>query len=90
MPAFMGCTGRGMPNTMPVTMLKRPEKIRVAGRSIEPCSARAIMSGRSVPRSPRAPEISAAGDCRSARRLYRLRRASSEMNGSPMVIYLGI
>lgn len=38
------------------------------------------MSGSNVPKSPRAPEISAAGDCRSVRRLCRLRRASSERN----------
>jgi hypothetical protein len=76
----MGCTGRGMPKTTPVMMLKRPVKTSVEARSIEPCIARAIMSGSRVPRSPRAPEISAAGDARSVRTLCRLRRASSEMN----------
>lgn len=81
---FMGCTGRGMPKTAPVTMLKSPEKTRVDDRSIEPCRARAIMSGSRVPRSPRAPEISATGDSRSVRRLCRLRRASSDRNGAPI------
>ncbi|KAK4131355.1 hypothetical protein BT67DRAFT_343823, partial [Trichocladium antarcticum] len=65
----IGWTGSGMPNTTPVAMLNRPEKTSVADRSMEPCSASAIMSGSSVPRSPRAPEISAAGDSRSVRRL---------------------
>ncbi len=82
---FMGCTGRGMPNTAPVTTLKRPEKTSVEDRSTEPCRARAIISGSRVPRSPRAPEISATGDSRSVRRLYRLRRASSARTGSPIL-----
>jgi hypothetical protein len=69
-----------MPKTTPVMMLKRPVKTSVEARSIEPCIARAIMRGSKVPRSPRAPEISAAGDARSVRTLCRLRRASSEMN----------
>jgi hypothetical protein len=76
----MGCTGKGMPNTTPVMILNRPENTRVAGRSIDPCSARAIMSGSSVPRSPRAPDISAAGLARSVRMLCRLRRPSSARN----------
>ncbi len=83
----MGCTGRGMPNTAPVTMLKTPENTRVDDRSMEPCSARAIISGSKVPRSPRAPEISAAGDSRSVRRLCRLRRASSAKTDSPILSF---
>lgn len=41
--------------------MKRPEKTSVLGREMEPWRARAIISGRRVPRSPRAPEISERG-----------------------------
>lgn len=57
--AFMGWTGRGTPKTTPVRMLAKPVKTRVEGRLMDDCRARAIMSGRRVPRSPRAPDISA-------------------------------
>lgn len=71
----------------PVIILNSPENSRVDGRLIEPCRARAIMSGSRVPRSPRAPEISAAGDSLSMRRLYRLRRTSSEMKAYCILFY---
>lgn len=59
--AFMGWTGRGIPNVMPVKILAAPVKSRVDGSEIEFVSTRAVMSGRSVPRSPREPESSASG-----------------------------
>jgi hypothetical protein len=46
-------------------MLHTPDKTRVVDREIEPWMARAIMSGRRVPKSPSAPDISASGDLRS-------------------------
>ena len=49
---------------MPVRMLARPEKTRVAGSDMAPALARAIRRGRRVPRSPREPEISERGDVR--------------------------
>lgn len=58
----MGCTGRGIPKTNPVRMFHRPEKTRVLERDMEFCTARAIISGKRVPRSPRDPEISAMGE----------------------------
>jgi hypothetical protein len=84
---FMGCTGRGIPKITPVRILNSPENTKVDGRLIEPCNARAIMSGSRVPRSPRAPEISATGDSKSMRRLYRLRRTSSEMKAYCILLY---
>ena len=65
--------------------MKTPENTKVDDKSMEPCSARAIISGSKVPRSPSAPEISAAGDSRSVRRLCRLRRASSAKTDSPIL-----
>jgi len=68
-PTFIGCTGSGIPKIAPVAILNRPEKTRVAGRSIEPWMVSAIVSGRRVPKSPRAPEISDVGE---VRRIWRL------------------
>jgi len=62
----MGCTVSGTPNTTPVKMFHTPEKTNVEDNDIDPFTARAIISGRSVPRSPRDPEISEIGDLRKA------------------------
>lgn len=75
--AFMGWTGRGTPKMTPVKILARPVKTRVEGSDMEPCKARAIMSGRRVPRSPRAPEISENGDDLRVSRLCLARREIS-------------
>jgi hypothetical protein len=50
-------------------MFHRPENTRVVESDIELLTARAIMSGRRVPRSPREPEISAKGDLRKVETL---------------------
>lgn len=55
-------------------MLKMPVNTSVLPRSIEPCAARAIMSGRRVPRSPSDPEISAHGAVRRVAKLFRFTR----------------
>jgi hypothetical protein len=59
--AFMGCTGSGMPKATPVRMFVAPVNRRVEGRDIEFVRTRAVISGRSVPRSPSEPESSARG-----------------------------
>jgi hypothetical protein len=59
--AFIGCTGSGIPNATPVSTLAAPVKRSVAGNEIDLVMTRAVMSGRSVPRSPRDPESSASG-----------------------------
>lgn len=43
-------------------MFQKPEKISVVDKEIERLTAKAIISGRRVPRSPNEPEISASGD----------------------------
>jgi hypothetical protein len=58
---FMGWTGKGIPNTSPVTMLNIPEKTSVEPKWTDPWTARAIIRGRRVPKSPSEPEISANG-----------------------------
>ena len=73
----MGCTGSGIPKMAPVRMFHSPEKTRVLERDIEFWTARAIISGRSVPRSPRAPEISANGDLLRVAQLLALKRRKS-------------
>lgn len=62
--AFIGCTGKGIPNTTPVRIFHMPEKTRVVDSDIELLTASAIMRGRSVPRSPSDPEISERGSRR--------------------------
>lgn len=62
--AFMGCTGSGMPKATPVKMFQSPEKTSVVESDIELLIAKAIMSGRSVPKSPNDPEISDKGELR--------------------------
>lgn len=74
---FMGCTGSGTPKMTPVSTLKKPEKTRVESRLMDPWTARAIMSGSRVPRSPSAPEISDSGDSLSVARLWRVARRRS-------------
>lgn len=56
--AFIGWTGNGIPNMTPVKTFQSPEKTSVVEREIDPLTASAIMSGKSVPKSPRDPEIS--------------------------------
>ena len=63
-----------MPNTTPVNMFQSPENIRVVESEIELLTASAIMSGRSVPRSPKEPEISERGDLRKVATLLAWRR----------------
>lgn len=76
----MGCTGRGIPKTTPVIRLNIPEKTKVVDSDIEPLTARVIMSGNKVPRSPNAPDISESGDRRSVEALLRLNCRSLERN----------
>lgn len=76
----MGCTGRGIPNTTPVAMLKNPEKTRVVESAMDPFTASVIMRGSKVPRSPSAPEISASGELRIVATLLRWKRFMLEMN----------
>ena len=59
--AFMGCTGNGIPNTMPVSILAAPVKSKVDGNEIEFVMTKAVISGSRVPRSPSEPESSASG-----------------------------
>lgn len=59
--AFIGCTGSGRPNATPVKMLAAPVNSNVDGKDIEFMSTRAVMIGRSVPRSPSEPDNSARG-----------------------------
>jgi hypothetical protein len=59
--AFMGCTGSGSPNATPVKMFAAPVKSKVDGNEIEFVSTNAVISGRSVPKSPSEPESSASG-----------------------------
>jgi hypothetical protein len=59
--AFIGCTGRGAPNVMPVTIFAAPVNRSVEGRDIEFVRTKAVMSGSKVPRSPREPDSSASG-----------------------------
>jgi hypothetical protein len=59
---FIGWTGKGIPNATPVNMFQRPENTSVVDREIELLTAKAIMRGRRVPRSPRDPDISDRGD----------------------------
>ncbi len=73
---FIGCTGSGIPNKIPVRMFQRPEKTRVLERSIERLMARAIMMGSKVPRSPSAPEISSNGEFLRVETLLRWRNDS--------------
>jgi hypothetical protein len=53
-----------LPKAIPVKIFHSPLKTRVVESDIEPLTARAIISGKRVPRSPREPEISARGDFR--------------------------
>lgn len=44
-----------MPNIAPVRIFARPENTRVVGRDIDLVNVKAIIKGRSVPRSPKDP-----------------------------------
>jgi hypothetical protein len=74
---FIGWTGKGMPKKTPVRTLKKPENTRVESRFIDPWTAKAIMSGNNVPKSPKAPETSASGDLLRVSTLWTLTRRSS-------------
>lgn len=76
---FIGCTGKGIPNTAPVTMLKTPEKTSVVEREMDPFTASVIMSGSNVPKSPSAPETSASGELRMVATLLRWKSLMFEM-----------
>ncbi len=67
---FIGCTGRGMPNATPVKIFQSPENTRVVDSDIELLTARAIINGSSVPKSPNDPEISERGDFRRTATLF--------------------
>jgi hypothetical protein len=60
----MGWTGNGMPKATPVRMFQSPENTKVVESDIELLTARAIIKGRRVPRSPNDPEISDKGELR--------------------------
>lgn len=66
----MGWTGRGMPNAIPVIIFHRPEKTSVVDSEMELLIAKAIISGRRVPRSPSDPEISDSGERRKVATLF--------------------
>jgi hypothetical protein len=83
--AFMGCTGKGMPNTAPVRTLHRPVKTRVEDREMEFWRERAIVMGRRVPRSPREPESSARGEERRVEIFWRWTDFSRSMVENSMV-----
>ena len=51
-------------------MFHKPENTKVVDNDIELLTARAIMSGSSVPRSPREPDISDRGDLRNVETLF--------------------
>jgi hypothetical protein len=53
-----------MPKATPVRIFQSPEDTKVVESDIELFTARAIMSGRRVPRSPSDPEISDKGEFR--------------------------
>ena len=55
-------------------MFQSPENTKVVESEIELLTASAIMSGRSVPRSPKDPEISETGDLRKVATLLACRR----------------
>jgi hypothetical protein len=58
-----------LPKATPVNMFHKPENTSVVESDIESLTARAIMSGRSVPRSPREPDISDRGNFRKVETL---------------------
>jgi hypothetical protein len=61
---FIGWTGSGMPKATPVKIFHKPEKTKVVDNDIELLTAKAIISGSRVPRSPSDPEISDKGELR--------------------------
>ena len=75
--AFMGCTGRGMPKARPVSMLARPLKTSVLEREMARVWVSAMRMGRSVPMSPKEPEISVKGWREKVSMLYRWIRRKS-------------
>lgn len=83
---FIGCTGKGTPKTAPVTRLNTPDVTSIAGKSMEPCRESARVRGMKVPRSPRAPAISAAGE---RRRVSRLRRLTARRLESAVIAITG-
>jgi hypothetical protein len=67
---FIGWTGRGIPKSTPVNIFHKPDKTRVVDNEIELLTARAIMRGSRVPRSPNDPEISERGNFRKVATLF--------------------
>lgn len=67
---FMGCTGNGIPKNTPVNTFHRPEKTRVVDKDMELLTARVIIKGRRVPRSPSDPDISSKGELRRVATLF--------------------
>lgn len=70
-------------------MLARPEKTRVEGREMEEVRVRAIIKGRSVPRSPREPESSERGEKRRVERLWEVILRREVLNEDMVGIKLG-
>jgi hypothetical protein len=66
----MGWTGRGTPKKIPVSTFHKPENTRVVDSEMELLTARVIMSGSRVPRSPNDPEISERGALRNTATLF--------------------
>ncbi len=71
---FIGCTGSGIPKAIPVKIFHKPEKTNVVDNDMELLTARAIISGSRVPRSPSDPEISDKGELRKVATLLAWRR----------------
>lgn len=68
--AFIGCTGKGIPNATPVKTFAAPVKSKVDGSDIDPVKTSAVMRGRRVPKSPREPDNSERGEDLSTSPLY--------------------
>jgi hypothetical protein len=77
---FIGWTGRGIPKNTPVRIFHKPERTRVVDKEIELLTARVIMRGSRVPRSPNEPEISDRGDFRSVATLFACKRRILDMS----------
>ena len=80
--AFIGWTGKGTPNAMPVAIFAMPENTRVVEREMDPVRVSAMSRGSRVPKSPRDPDNSAKGLLRMVLRLYSLMRRQSVLSWS--------
>ena len=63
-----------MPKKMPVTMFHKPENTRVVDSDMELLTAKAIIRGRRVPRSPNDPDTSERGERRRVETLLAWKR----------------